>query len=224
MEKEKRTKNSNTTREAILNAAEAIFSEFGFNGARTEAIAQISGYNQALIFRYFGDKLGLYAEVLTRIDREVTELITQQLEPLLDDRIVTDARLLRAYFINVIGMIYDFIVAHPQFMRMMIWEHAENWQTYSKLTSMFENEHRQQLETQLFKAQKAGVIRADCDPINLFMLAEQICWFYPSSIPYYQIILPERDFSSIEKQAFLRQQIINFIVSGILIDPLDDPR
>ncbi len=62
------------TREAILDAAEEIFAENGFDGARIDAIAAKSGYNKSLIFHYFGDKLGLYAEVLRRADVETREL------------------------------------------------------------------------------------------------------------------------------------------------------
>ena len=47
------------TREAILMAAESVFAQHGFDGARIDTIADISGYNKTLIFRYFGDKLGL---------------------------------------------------------------------------------------------------------------------------------------------------------------------
>src|SRR2546428_10640484 len=71
--------------EAILNAAEAVFAEHGFDGARIDAIAAEAGYNKSLIFQYFDDKLGLYAEVVKRADREMTELQARVLTPLLED-------------------------------------------------------------------------------------------------------------------------------------------
>lgn len=86
------------TREAILTAAEFMFAEHGFDGARIDAIAEVSGFNKTLIFRYFGDKLGLYTAVLRRIDREVSLLQEQLLEPLLEDAtIVDDAHHFRAF-------------------------------------------------------------------------------------------------------------------------------
>src|SRR5216683_5520936 len=75
-------------REAILNAAEAVFSEHGFDGARIDAIAAESGYNKSLLFQYFGDKLNLYAEVVKRADREMNELTASVLGPLLEDESV----------------------------------------------------------------------------------------------------------------------------------------
>src|SRR5438034_7341054 len=70
-------------REAILNAAEAVFAEHGFDGARIDAIAASAGYNKSLIFQYFDDKLGLYTEVNKRIDRDMSKLETRILTPLL---------------------------------------------------------------------------------------------------------------------------------------------
>src|SRR5262249_29450861 len=91
-------KRGETTREAILEAAEIVFAEHGFDGARVDAIANVSGYDKKLIFHYFGDKLGLYADVLRRIDKQAVELQTQLLGPLLTDETLTsDARRFRAF-------------------------------------------------------------------------------------------------------------------------------
>src|SRR5499427_9136533 len=83
-------------REAILNAAEIVFAEHGFDGARVDAIAEASGYNKSLLFQYFGDKLGLYEAVLRRTDEETRELQAHLLAPLLEDEtIASDARRFR---------------------------------------------------------------------------------------------------------------------------------
>src|SRR5579862_4740048 len=73
------------TREVILRAAEAVFAEQGFDGARIDIIAEASGYNKTLIFRYFGDKLGLYTAVLEQADKEMSEFMTHVFAPLLED-------------------------------------------------------------------------------------------------------------------------------------------
>jgi TetR/AcrR family transcriptional regulator len=61
-----RTHDAEGAREAILNAAEKVFAEHGFDAARIDAIAQESGNNKSLLFQYFGDKLALYAAVIRR--------------------------------------------------------------------------------------------------------------------------------------------------------------
>src|SRR5712692_4538474 len=84
-----RARDAQRAREVILNAAEAVFAEHGFDGARIDAIAKASGYNPSLLFQYFGDKLGLYTAVLKRADQEASVLYTLLFAPLLEDETIT---------------------------------------------------------------------------------------------------------------------------------------
>src|SRR5437868_13194046 len=96
-------------REAILNAAEEVFAEHGFDGARIDAIAETAGYNKSLIFHYYGDKLGLYAAVLKRIDEQASEFQTKIIGPLLaDESLTADAVKFRAFLETVFGFLFDF--------------------------------------------------------------------------------------------------------------------
>ena len=52
------------TRERILKAAEQVFAERGYTGARVAEIAQRSGMDKRLIFYYFRTKQGLYSHIL----------------------------------------------------------------------------------------------------------------------------------------------------------------
>jgi AcrR family transcriptional regulator len=51
------------TRQRIVRAASQVFSEFGYSGATTRAIAATAGVNEVTLFRYFGDKKSLMLEV-----------------------------------------------------------------------------------------------------------------------------------------------------------------
>jgi TetR/AcrR family transcriptional regulator len=210
---------SEKTRLAILDAAEAAFAEHGFDGARIDAIAAASGHNKTLIFRYFGDKLNLYAEVLKRVDKQAGEPLLQLIAPLLgDETILSDAYRFREFFKTALGTFFDYMTAHPRVMRMILWEHAEGWQTYVKVASLFEIEGFERFEAFILKAQAAGLLRSDLDPSVLFMLAEQICWTYPTSLPFYQLVLPGRDLVSPAALARARAQIVDFIVAGFMVD------
>jgi TetR/AcrR family transcriptional regulator len=60
-----RPRDADATREMLLDAATAVFSEHGFAGARVDDIAHRAGVNKALIYAYYGDKEGLYRAVLS---------------------------------------------------------------------------------------------------------------------------------------------------------------
>ena len=210
------------TREAILVAAERAFADHGFAGARVDAIAEACGYNKTLIFRYFGDKLGLYAAVLKRIDAQTLALQADLLGPLFADAsLVLDAERFRTFLTAAIGAFFDYMVAHPQVMRLLIWEQAEGWQTYAEIAKLFEFDGLQQVEPLFATAERAGLLRSTGDPLVLLLLAEQICWSFSTALPFYQLVLPHRDFSAPKTRLQVREQIIAFIVAGLLVDHPD---
>lgn len=63
------------TREAILAAAEELFGARGYRKTALEEIAGAAGVSRPLVYRYFGDKRGLFAEVLDRVLREWNEVL-----------------------------------------------------------------------------------------------------------------------------------------------------
>ena len=213
----KREHNAQGAREAILNAAEAAFAEHGCDGARFEAIAQASGYNKSLIAQYFGDKLGLYAEVNKRIDRDLIELGKRILAPLFEDETVAiDAHRFRAFLETTIGAVFDYMLEHPRLVRMSHWEQAEGWQTFASIFTQFQTEDVDQFKAIFDSARKAGLLRSDFDPLIQLTLAEQICWSYLAAIPLYQLILPGEDLSSAPALARAREFLIDFIISGLM--------
>lgn len=53
-------------RTRLLDAAEQLFADFGFNGVSTRQISQLAGANQGAIPYYFGTKENLFREVFVR--------------------------------------------------------------------------------------------------------------------------------------------------------------
>ena len=216
----KRERDAEVARQAILDAAEQVFSENGFDGARIDAIAATSGYNKSLIFHYFGDKLGLYAEVVKRADREMTELQERVLTPLFkDETIPTNALAFKAFLETVVIAVFDYLAEHPRFIRTMLWEQAEGWQTYSKLISQFTTEDVDQFETIFRKAYNAGLLRSDFVTSIQLTTILQICLSYLTFIPLYQMfLLPGEDLFSPAALARAREYIVSFVVHGMLTD------
>src|SRR5438128_5271384 len=95
-------------REAILNAAEAVFAEHGFDGARIDAIAAASGYNKSLIFQYFDDKLGLYSAVIRRADDQSRDLQMQIIAMFLETDATVDPAKFKASIPSYITVYFDF--------------------------------------------------------------------------------------------------------------------
>lgn len=58
-------------RTAILDAAELLFAERGFNATTIKQIGERAGQNPALIYYYFDNKATLYRHVLDRIFEEI---------------------------------------------------------------------------------------------------------------------------------------------------------
>jgi TetR/AcrR family transcriptional regulator len=209
-------------REAILNAAEEVFAEHGFDGARVDAIAARAGYNKSLLFQYFGDKLSLYAEVAKRARRNIRELEARVLAPLLEDvTVASDSHRFRAFLETAIRALFDYLLEHPRLMRIILWEQAEGWQTFAKMPSQFEREDIDQLRKLFSRAGSAGLLRSDFDPLIQLVLAEQMCWSYLASIPLYQMLLPGEDLSSTAALSRAREYIVAIVVAGIMVEPLE---
>lgn len=57
-------RNADQTRRALLAAADGLFTTEGYDRTTVRAIAERAGVNQALLFRYFGNKEALFAQVV----------------------------------------------------------------------------------------------------------------------------------------------------------------
>lgn len=100
------------TKQRLRKAAVAQFAETGLAGTRVEKIAERAGLNKALIYKYFGSKEELFAEVLSsELERIATAV------PLLG----RDADDVGAYA----GACFDYHCEHPELVRLLHWEALE---------------------------------------------------------------------------------------------------
>jgi AcrR family transcriptional regulator len=71
-----RPRDATATKQALLEAAQALFAERGFDRVGVRDIAEVVGVNPALVNRYFGSKEQLFAETVSeRFD--ITPLLTR---------------------------------------------------------------------------------------------------------------------------------------------------
>jgi TetR/AcrR family transcriptional regulator len=160
--------------------------------------------------------------VLKRADRESNELLGRVFAPLLEDETATfHASQLRNFLVTMIQTLFDYLLEHPRFVRMLTWEMAEGWQTYVQIASQFSTEDRDQFETLFYKARSAGLFRSGFIPTLQLATVGQVCLTYLASLPLYQRLLPEEDVAAAENLAHARAYLVDFIVAGMMVDPAE---
>ncbi len=216
--KRARAHNAEAAREAILNAAEVVFTEHGFDGARIDSIASASGYNKSLIFQYFGDKLGLYAEVVRRAEKQIDWLQGQMLAAL-EKEAASDPQKFKQVLKQAVGAFFDYLVENPRFLRILNWEMAEGWQTLGKIFSQRDLQDAENFRPVLEKMQREGLLRPGLDPLRQVAVAVYTGQYYLGSLPLYQIMSPGKDLTSADELARTREFLVDFVVRGLIMDP-----
>ncbi|MBW0117504.1 TetR/AcrR family transcriptional regulator [Pseudonocardia abyssalis] len=82
-----RPRDSAATRAALLAAARELFAERGYDGTTVRGVADRAGVNQALLFRYFGNKEALFAEAVS--EQALAPLVEGPPETLLERMLTT---------------------------------------------------------------------------------------------------------------------------------------
>lgn len=155
-----------STRDAILAAAEKLFVENGFADTSVSRIAKEAKVTKSLIHHYFGSKDQLWHEVKYSRIREYLEIQRKELavtEP--DVQCLMDA----------VTRYFNLFRANPQLARLITWHMIES----DKDT----HEHERELTLlgieKLRDGQKEGHLRSDVDPryilISFFCLV--VHWF-----------------------------------------------
>lgn len=102
-------RDSEATRANILRAAIGEFSSNGIAGARIDRIAEAAGANKRSIYVYFENKEGLFTAALDRVIGELVEAV-----PLSGNELPEYA-----------GKMFDYLLAHPDALRMGMWRQLE---------------------------------------------------------------------------------------------------
>lgn len=160
----KKTYDAVRTREVILDAAEEMFAEHGYSATRIDAIASLSGYNKSLIYQYFQDKQGLYTGVIRRADQLGNTLFEGLLgEALADSSTTSDPSKFRLMLEAVIRSSFQFLLDHPRYLKIYVWEAAEGWKVWKSISYSPDD---MILFCRIAEAAKEnGLIRKEVEPI-----------------------------------------------------------
>lgn len=117
-------RNPEKSKIAILSAAENEFAEKGFFGARVDEIAAKAQINKRMLYAYFGDKEGLYNQVLlntySKMEAVENDLVKQNLQGI-------------ELIEKIISTYFDFLYDNPNFVNILMWENLNKGNYLKKI-------------------------------------------------------------------------------------------
>lgn len=118
---------NNPTKLRILDAAEIIFMEKGYDGSRVEEIAQMASINKSQLFYYFGSKENILKELIEKHIKEVEMIVKDTF----DQRTLSDMQ----SFEELVEKLFQFFRERENIIRIVLIELLKN---SSKDLSIFE--------------------------------------------------------------------------------------
>lgn len=101
----RREANRKFRRDAVLAAAQRVFSEAGLEGATIRAIAQAAGYTPGAVYSYYPTKEAIYADILAHSLAALRDAVVSRMDAAKED----EPRLREA-----LRAFYEFYRRHPQ--------------------------------------------------------------------------------------------------------------
>ncbi len=160
-----------SSKDAILDAAEARFARQGFAPTTIKQIAGDAGVNSALLYYYYADKEALYGEVVARLIRGVAGTMTQAIAGITDP-----VEAVRTFATQHLAM----LEANPRLRKVIGRElidhdaaHAQEAIRHMAAT-IFDK-----LQGAIAAGQRAGLFRADLDPrFTAISIVAQTTYFH----------------------------------------------
>ena len=107
-------RNPSRSRAAILDAAERLFAERGFDATSLNEVGAAAGVSRGTPGYFFGSKADLYRAVLDRCFTEVREAVRAGRA-----RALTGSHSPQAILAGAVGDYFDFLAARPNFIRLI---------------------------------------------------------------------------------------------------------
>jgi TetR/AcrR family transcriptional regulator len=203
----RRPRDSAATRAALLSTAISEFAEKGFAGARVDEIANRAGVNKQLLYHHFGNKDDLYRVALETVYSEIREK-----EKALHLGDLSPVEAMR----TLVGYSFDYLVEHPEFIRLLNDENAQGAPHAAKSEELTEM-HWPLLELlteTLKRGATEGVFRDDMDPINVYISIAGLSYFFFSNNPTLSAVFGKK-LNSPQAIAQRRKHVIEFALAAL---------
>lgn len=148
----------------ILEAAEAEFVQVGVTGARIDRIAKEAGASKERLYAYFGDKQGLFDEVIRNASQ----------------RIASAVRIEQDDLVAYAGGLVEHFLAHPGDLRLQGWTRLdERCERALQLDAVVA--YQAERVAAVRRAQAAGLVDPSWDPEELLKLVQAIAAYWASA-------------------------------------------
>jgi AcrR family transcriptional regulator len=107
-------RNPERSRAAILDAAETLFAEKGYEATSLSEVGTMAGVSRATPGYFFGSKSELYRAVLDRMFAEVREAVRSGRE-----RALASSKSPESILAGAVSEYFDFLTARPNFVRLI---------------------------------------------------------------------------------------------------------
>lgn len=195
-------------RRDILFVAMEEFSQNGLSGARIDEIAARTRTSKRMIYYYFGDKEGLYQQVLEESYGKVrggeSGLELEGLDPV-------------AALDKLCRFTFDHHRRNPAFIRMVMIEnihHGRHMQHSSTIRDL-NRPAIEALEAVLKRGQDSGVFRTDIDPLELHWQISALSFFNVSNAATFSFIFGNGLFTD-EGQETLSRHAADMVLRYVL--------
>ncbi|WP_165423364.1 TetR/AcrR family transcriptional regulator [Ktedonosporobacter rubrisoli] len=213
-----RERNAARTQEALLDTAEEVFAQSGFEGARLDVIAKRSGYNIALLYRYFENKEGIYRAVIERLRAQESVSLGQAIEPFITNEAAAhDPEQVRTFLETCCTWYFYLASRHPSLLRLLDWQIGTNMSQFPNIPATGEEVQWGEAAVGfLQKAQAAGHLRANLDVrqiiANMFLL----------SAAHMSVLPPAAEMEEIARKKTLEdlcQKVVEMTLYGVFPAP-----
>ena len=198
-----RTPNAEATKRNIIEVATREFAEFGLSGARIDEIAAKTNSSKRMIYYYFGDKEGLYLQVLEAAYSEV-----RRVEATLNLDDLEPVRALR----RLVEFTFDHHNANEDFIRLVMIEniHRGAFLARSRVIQELNVTAIDTIARLYERGVRSGVFRKGLDPIDLHWQISALCFFNVSNRATFSKIFG-RDLGTRKSLARLREDTVQMV-------------
>ncbi len=200
-----------TTRERIIDSAEAIFAEKGFGGARVKDISARAQVSSAMIHYYFNSKEDLHRAVLTRMVEDLVDLVGKIApEP------IPPIEKMQRFF----NELFDYASRHHNFTRITSMETGhDNQEFFIELIKCHFRPLYKAAHEFLREGMEDGVFRP-IDPDHLLIAIHGMVVTYFSDSPFLEILM-DNDLTSHPHIDARRELLMEMILRILLKDQSD---